>query len=183
MIIDTKRLRLRPWLISDAPSLYEYAKNPLIGPVAGWPVHTSIANSQEIIASILSEPETYAICLKQDNSPIGCIGLLFGEKSNVKDITVDEAEVGYWIAEPFWGKGLTPEALNAVMQYAFETLQLEKLWCGNFSGNEQSRSVQKKCGFIYSHTNKDVYWSLLDEFRTEHVSFLTKKRWQKLQAI
>lgn len=79
------------------------------------------------------------------------------KKSNVKDIAVDEAEVGYWIAEPFWGKGLTPEALNAVIKYAFEALQLEKLWCGNFSGNKQSRRVQKKCGFIYSHTNKDVY--------------------------
>lgn len=183
MIIDTKRLRLRPWLISDAPSLYEYARNPLIGPVAGWPVHTSIANSQEIIENILSEPETYAICLKQDNRAIGCIGLLFGEKSNVENIAVNEAEVGYWIGSPFWGQGLIPEALSAIIKYVFEILQLEKLWCGNFTGNEQSRIVQRKCGFIYSHTNKDIYWSLLDEFRTEHVSFLTKKRWQELQEM
>jgi RimJ/RimL family protein N-acetyltransferase len=68
MIFETERLILRPWKESDAVSLYEYAKNPEVGPIAGWPPHTSTENSLEIINNILSVPETYAVCLKKDSS-------------------------------------------------------------------------------------------------------------------
>lgn len=61
MMLETTRLILRPWKESDAESLYEYAKNPLVGPAAGWPVHTSIENSRQIIREILSADETYAV--------------------------------------------------------------------------------------------------------------------------
>ena len=67
MELFTERLILRPWNESDAESLYEYAKDDRVGPIAGWPVHTSVENSREIIKSVLSSPETYAVCLKDDN--------------------------------------------------------------------------------------------------------------------
>lgn len=65
MIFETERLILRPWEETDAESLYEYAKDDRIGPIAGWPVHTSVENSREIIKTVLSAPETYAVCLKE----------------------------------------------------------------------------------------------------------------------
>ena len=74
MIFVTKRLLLRPWHESDAESLYEYAKDPDIGPAAGWPPHVSVENSREVIKTVLSEPETYAVCLISDNRAIGSIG-------------------------------------------------------------------------------------------------------------
>ncbi len=49
MIFETKRLILRPWELSDAESLYRYARDPKVGPIAGWPVHTSVENSRDII--------------------------------------------------------------------------------------------------------------------------------------
>ena len=58
MELQTKRLILRPWQESDAEALYKYASNPNIGPIAGWPPHTSIENSREIIKVVLSAPET-----------------------------------------------------------------------------------------------------------------------------
>ena len=61
MIFETDRLILRPWTMDDAESLYKYAKDPLVGPVAGWPVHTSVDNSKEIIKAVLSADETYAV--------------------------------------------------------------------------------------------------------------------------
>lgn len=67
----TNRLILRPWKKSDAESLYEYAKDPEVGPIAGWPIHTSIDNSLEIIKGVLSADETYAVCLKSDNRANG----------------------------------------------------------------------------------------------------------------
>ena len=105
--LETTRLILRPWKESDAAILYEFAKNPLIGPVAGWPVHTSVENSRMLIRDVLSVNETYAVTLKGDDTAIGSIGLLIGDKSNL-NIKADEAEIGYWIAEPYWGAGAYP---------------------------------------------------------------------------
>ena len=64
MELYTNRLILRPWLESDAENLYTYAKDPQVGPIAGWPIHTSVENSREIIENVLSADETYAVCLK-----------------------------------------------------------------------------------------------------------------------
>ena len=57
MILQTKRCVLRPWRESDAPALYEYARDPRIGPAAGWPVHTDVQNSRRIIQEVLSEED------------------------------------------------------------------------------------------------------------------------------
>ena len=59
MVLETKRMILCPWEEDDAENLYKYASSPEVGPVAGWPVHTSVENSLEIIKGVLSEPETY----------------------------------------------------------------------------------------------------------------------------
>ena len=180
MELFTERLILRPWNESDAESLYEYAKDDRVGPIAGWPVHTSVENSREIIKSVLSAPETYAVCLKDDNRAIGCIGLKIGKQSNL-DLPDTEGEIGYWIGVPFWGQGLIPEATREIIRHAFEDLSLKTLWCGYFDGNEKSKRVQEKCGVTYHRTNKDIYWQLTDDIRTEHVTRLTREEWQKAQ--
>ena len=178
MVLKTKRLILRPWEETDAESLYEYAKDERIGPVAGWQVHTDVENSREIIKTVLSEPEVYAVCLKEDNRAIGSIGLMVGEASNVG--TPDtEGEIGYWIGVPFWGQGLIPEATREIIRHAFEDLHLETLWCGYFDGNEKSKRVQEKCGFAYHHTERDILWKPMNDIRTEHISRLTKEEWEK----
>ena len=176
MELFTERLILRPWNESDAESLYEYAKDDRVGPIAGWPVHTSVENSREIIKSVLSAPETYAVCLKDDNRAIGCIGLKIGKQSNL-DLPDTEGEIGYWIGVPFWGQGLIPEATREIIRHAFEDLSLKTLWCGYFDGNEKSKRVQEKCGFTYHRTNKDIYWQLTDDIRTEHITRLTREEY------
>ena len=171
MILYTERLILRPWEESDAESLYEYAKNPEVGQIAGWPVHTSVENSREIIRDVLSAEETYAVCLREDNKAIGSVGLMIGEHSNL-NLPEEEGEIGYWIGVPFWGRGLIPEAVQELIRHGFEDLKLKRLWCGYFDGNIKSRRVQEKCGFVYHHTNKDIYWKLMDDIRTEHITCL-----------
>lgn len=173
MILYTERLILRPWEESDAESLYEYAKDPEVGPIAGWPPHISVENSRDIIKTVLAVDETYAICKKEDQKAIGSIGLMRGKKSNL-DILEDEGEIGYWIGVPFWGQGFVPEAVRELIRYGFMDLNLNRMWCGYFEGNEKSRRVQEKCGFRYHHTNKDIYWALMNEIRTEHVTCLEK---------
>lgn len=153
MILETERLILRPWEETDAEECYKYAKDPQVGPIAGWPVHTSVDNSREIIKTVLSAPETYAVVLKTTGLPVGSIGLMLGKASNI-GLPDTEGEIGYWIGVPYWGQGLIPEAVRELMKYGFEELKIEKMWCGYFDGNEKSKRVQEKCGFRYHHTKK-----------------------------
>lgn len=176
MRLETERLLLRPWQESDAKDLYRYASDPKVGPIAGWPVHTSVENSLEIIQNVLSEPETYAVVPKSEGHAVGCVGLMIGSAGN-HVLPDTEAEIGYWIGVPFWGQGFIPEAVREIIRYAFEELHIEKLWCGYYDGNMKSKRAQEKCGFLYHHTNKDIPCQLMGDIRTEHVSCLPKERW------
>ncbi|MCQ2511625.1 MAG: GNAT family N-acetyltransferase, partial [Lachnospiraceae bacterium] len=119
MVIETERLILRPWEESDAEDLYEYAKDPAVGPIAGWPVHISVENNLEIIRDVLAVEGTFAVCLKTDHKAIGSIGLIPPAQSHTEACDT-EIEVGYWIGVPFWGNGYIPEAVRALQKYAFE---------------------------------------------------------------
>ncbi|MBQ8680632.1 MAG: GNAT family N-acetyltransferase [Synergistaceae bacterium] len=182
MILETDRLILRPWEESDAECLYKYASHPDVGPIAGWPVHTSVENSREIIKGVLSAPETYAVVLKAAGAPVGSIGLMLGKASNI-GIHDTEAEIGYWIGVPYWGQGLIPEAVREIIRYGFEELHLKKMWCGYFDGNEKSKRVQEKCGFHYHHTSENVTCALEGVLRTEHITCLTKEEWLKKRCF
>lgn len=176
MILETERIILRPWQESDAEDLYKYASHPDIGPIAGWPVHTSVENSREIIKGVLSAPETYAVVLKETGQPVGSIGLMLGKASNI-GIPDTEGEVGYWIGVPYWGQGLIPEAVREIMRYGFEELNLNKIWCGYFDGNLKSKRVQEKCGFQYHHTKGSVPCALEGVLRTEHITCISNEAW------
>ncbi len=74
--LETSRLILRPWCGSDAQALYRWARDPEVGPSAGWAPHTSVENSREIIRTVLSEEGTFAVLLKGgDGGPIGSVGV------------------------------------------------------------------------------------------------------------
>jgi RimJ/RimL family protein N-acetyltransferase len=179
VVLETTRLILRPWKETDAESLYEYAKDPLVGPNAGWSVHESVENSLQIIRDVLSADETYAVTIKNDDVAIGSIGLMIGDKSNM-DIGADEAAIGYWIGVPYWGQGFIPEAMRELMRYAFDELGISTIWCGYFDGNEKSKRVTEKCGFRFHHTEKDKEWPLINEIKVQHITCITKKEWRDL---
>ena len=172
----TERLILRPWQESDAERLFEYAKDPEVGPIAGWPVHTSVENSLDIIRNVLSVDETYAVCLKDDNRAIGSVGLIPPMQSHTK-AAADEIEIGYWLGVPFWGNGYIPEAVKRLQQHAFEDLGCNAMWCGYYDGNEKSKRCQEKCGFIYHHTEENKPCELMGDVRKEHFTRLTKEDW------
>ena len=179
MILYTERLILRPWSEDDAESLFKYASDPDIGLSAGWPPHTSVENSRQIIHSVLSVPETYAVCLKNDQNPIGSIG--FHRNDLAQDN--DEYELGYWIGRPFWGLGLIPEASREMLRHAFEDLKMNRIWCGYYDGNEKSRRVQEKLGFVYQCKTEGIEVSLLGEIRTGHSNLMTQERWKKIELF
>ena len=173
--LQTKHLLLRPWKITDAEALYTQAHNPIIGKRCGWPLHKSVDESRDIIEVVLSKPHSFAICLP-NNTPIGSIGLLLQGESNLP-IGENEAEIGYWLGEDFWGKDYVTEAALRVLQYAFDELHLTQLWASAYKENIASQRVLEKCGFRYHHTKENVPCALEGVLRTEHVTCLSKAKW------
>lgn len=180
-IIQTARLILRPWRESDADSLYEYAKDPAVGPVAGWQPHKSSEESLFIIQNVLNGPECYAICEKENDKAIGCIELRLNGHTDMTNKD-DECELGYWLGKPFWGRGYMPEVAEAILQHSFEDLSMATVWCGYYDGNTKSKRVQEKLGFVYHHTCNDVSVPLMNEVRIGHTNVMTQENWRKTRG-
>ena len=151
-MIETERLILRGWHSDDADALFKYASDPEVGPIAGWIPHASIEYSREIIRTVFSAHEIYAVVLKSTNEPVGCCGIAFADGMCPGDAQPCEGEIGYWIGRPFWGQGLIPEAVKAILNRGFVDLSLPALWCGHYRHNHKSQRVCEKCGFPYHHT-------------------------------
>ena len=176
-MLETERLILRRWEDSDAESLYEYARDPDVGPIAGWPAHQSIDESRGVIRNVFSGPEAYAICLKTDGKAVGAIELKLKGRSDITD-REDECEMGYWLGKPLWGRGIMPEAAREMLRRAFEDIGMTKVWAGYYEGNTKSKRVQEKAGFRYQWRSEDVDVPLMHEKRTGYVSSITKDQWQ-----
>ena len=176
-MLETERLILRRWEKNDAESLYEYAKDPDVGPIAGWPAHRSIEESRDVIKNVFNGKEAYAICLKTDNRAIGAVELKLNGHTDMTERD-DECELGYWLGKPFWGQGIVPEAVKEMLRHAFEEIGMTTVWVGYYEGNAKSKRVQEKCGFRYRWKSEDVDVPLLHEKRTGHVSSMTRDQWQ-----
>ena len=179
MILETERLLLRGWKDEDASSLFKYASDKRVGPSAGWLPHRDENYSRAVIRTIFAGPETYAICLKgREDEPIGSIGLTL-EGSTERPLAAGEAELGYWVGVPFWGRGIATEASAEMIRHGFEDLGLKKMFCAYFQGNDRSKRVQEKCGFVFHHTNYESRVLMLKETRIEHINSLTFTEWEK----
>ena len=176
MILHTERLMLRPWTEEDAENLYIYAKDPDIGPIAGWPPHKSVEDSRNVIQNVLTGRECYAICERGTDRAIGSIELKLNGHTDMTDRD-DECELGYWLGKPFWGRGYVPEAVAELLRRAFEDLGMTTVWCGYYEGNIKSRRVQEKVGFRYHHTCNAVAVPLMNEVRIGHTNCMTKEQW------
>ncbi len=182
MTLETDRLILRPWIEADAENLYEYAKDPAVGPIAGWPPHQSVDESLNIIRNVFTGAQCYAICEKGNNKAIGAIELKLKGHTDMTD-KEDECELGYWIGKPFWGRGYMPEAVRELLRHGFENLGMTTIWCGYYDGNEKSKRVQEKVGFVYHHICDEVPVPLMNEVRVGHTSIMTKEQWEKLSTL
>jgi RimJ/RimL family protein N-acetyltransferase len=126
---------------------------------------------------VLSEPETYAVILRETGLPVGCAGIMRAGHGTAP-AAISEAEIGYWIGVPYWGRGLIPEAVERLLLRCFEHLDCTAVWCGYYEGNERSKRVQEKCGFVYHHTEENTPTSM-GTLRTEHFTYITREQWQR----
>ncbi|MGL5753143.1 MAG: GNAT family N-acetyltransferase [Paraclostridium sp.] len=152
--LHTDRLLLREWKMSDSKDVYEYAQSELVGPNAGWPPHESEEKSKEIIKQFIESQEVYAIVLKSENKVVGSIGI--HDRVIDEDLrNLNQRMIGYVINHNYWGNGIAPEACKCVLEYGFNELDLDLIWCAHYDFNEKSKRVIEKSGFTYRFSKKN----------------------------
>ena len=149
-IIETSRLRLRPWSEADATALFELARDPRIGMLCGW-------------KTFLAAPDSYAVTLASTGELVGSIALRIDTSSPEASV----ADIGYWIGSPYWGNGYATEAGNAIIDRARQ-LGVETIILKYFDGNDASRRVSEKLGFAWRSREEDVEYPLIGKRLTVH---------------
>jgi [ribosomal protein S5]-alanine N-acetyltransferase len=155
---------IRNWHIQDAPSIAKYANNRKIwiNLRDAFPYPYSLEDAEAFIARLIeADPVTiFAIATKAE--AISSIGLMLG-----KDVHRFTAEIGYWLAEPYWGKGIMANAVQFLAAWAFRELKLHRISAEPYSTNTASHRVLEKAGFtregvLRSSAFKDG--KILDQF-------------------
>ena len=135
---------LRPWRQADGPSLVKYANNPNVARQLRdrFPYPYTAADARQFIQSIANArpPTTFAVTV--DGQAVGGAGFAPGA-----DVERFSAEVGYWLGEPFWGRGIAAEAVRLLSDYAFVTCNMLRLFALPFADNAQSIRVLEKAGY------------------------------------
>ncbi len=147
-VMETDRIILRPWRDSDAAALFKWASDPDVGPRAGWAPHKSLEESLDVIRTVFKDAtNTWAIELKKTGEAIGAMG--FGPSCDCK-LPAREGEplAGYWVAKPYWNRGICTEALKLMIEHIRLTTDIKSLISGHFVDNPASGRVMEKCGFV-----------------------------------
>ncbi len=146
-ILETSRIILRPWQDSDAAVLYKWASDPDVGPRAGWAPHQSVEESLEVIRTVFHQDSNWAIEFREAGEAVGAMG--YGPSCECR-LPAREGEpiAGYWIAKPYWNKGICTEALELMIKHIRDATDIHSLISGHFVDNPASGRVMEKCGFI-----------------------------------
>ncbi|MDY2574847.1 MAG: GNAT family N-acetyltransferase [Bacilli bacterium] len=148
-IIETRRLILRAFKESDLDDFFEYASVEGVGEKAGWHHHQTKEKTKEILDIFIKEDKVFALVDKEKNKVIGSLGVeLYGMEKELSEFNNYQGrEIGFVLSKSYWGQGIMPEAVKAVINYLFSELNLDFLTCGYYNFNSQSKRVQEKCGF------------------------------------
>ena len=172
--IETPRLLLRAFTEHDLDDFFAYASVPGVGEMAGWPHHTSKSVSKIILASFLESKEVFAIYHKADGKVIGSLGLHKAWTDREEEFAhLKTKNIGYVLAKDYWGQGLVPEAVRAVIDYGFNELGLDAFSIEHFVENVQSRRVIEKCGFKFVKTG--VYHAQLLDKHFDEMRYILLK--------
>ena len=149
VVLETDRLILREWEETDLNDFFEYASVDGVGQMAGWQPHKNIEESKFVLDMFIREGKTFAVVLKENSKAIGSVGIekLSTEIDGYENLT--GRELGYVLNKDYWGQGLMPEAVKAVINYCFKTAGCDYLLCSCSPRNTQSARVIEKCGFRF----------------------------------
>ncbi len=159
-LLETKRLILRRYETTDANAMFKnWASDDEVTKFLTWPSHSSIEVTRNLLNVWVSEYENsntyhWAITLKENgNEPIGDIAVVsIKEQAGV-------AQMGYCIGKAWWNQGITSEALSVVMEFLFDSVEVNRIEARHDSNNPNSGKVMKKCGMKYEGTLRKSDWN------------------------
>ena len=139
------RILIRNITLKDVDDYYEYAKNPNIGPNAGWKPVPSRRVAEKIVAGFIARRDTFAIEERAFEKVIGTISIYPDTLRKNKDAV----SIGFSISEDFQNRGYATEALKLIIRYVFKYMKMDVIEIGHHVGNFKSKRVIEKCGFSY----------------------------------
>lgn len=156
VVLETKRLLLRPFVLEDAPAMYEnWASDQEVTRFMTWPAHTGVDISAWVLSDWVGHYEEknnyqWAIVPKALGQPIGSISV----------VRMDEAcqsvEIGYCIGRAWWHQGITSEALEAVICFLFAEVGVKRIQARHDPNNPHSGGVMKKCGMTFEGIHRQA---------------------------
>ncbi|MFO0801687.1 MAG: GNAT family N-acetyltransferase [Gemmataceae bacterium] len=167
--LHTERLMLRPYCEADAPLLFPLVSNPNTTRFTLWEHHKTLDDTRVFVRDYAlgryaeGVPEPLAICIKEQ--PIGSCGSFWASYPH------RTMEIGYWLAEPYWGRGIIVEAVRELVRYSFDSLKPKRIQARVIEGNAASIRVLEKLGFRFEGTHRSA---ILRRGRHEDVHYFAK---------
>jgi ribosomal-protein-alanine N-acetyltransferase len=155
---------IRNWQIQDAPSIAKYANNRKIwlNLRDAFPYPYCLRDAEVFVSRVIEADPVTIFAIADKSEAIGSIGLMLG-----KDVHRFTAEMGYWLAEPYWGKGIMTDAVQFLTTWAFRELKLHRLSAEPYATNTASHRVLEKAGFIRESVLRSSVFKdgkILDQF-------------------
>lgn len=149
MELKGERVTIRPWRSDDAPALARHANNRNVARQLRdrFPHPYTIADARQFIQMASGTRPTTMFAMVVGGEAVGGIGFFPGA-----DVERFSAEIGYWLAEPYWGRGITAEAITLMSRYAFEMCNMLRLFALPFADNQRSIRVLEKAGYTREAT-------------------------------
>lgn len=146
MLLQFPNGQVRSWRPQDAPALARHANDRAIwrNLKDRFPNPYSLANAEWFIEHCRTEDPESAFAIVVDDEAVGAIGF-----EHRGDIWSRSVELGYWLAQPYWGRGVTTNAVKAMTDWAFDTWSINRVWAGVFAWNPASARVLEKAGYAY----------------------------------
>ncbi len=151
--IETARLLLRPVEAADAPAIFAACSNPRVTAHTVFDTHRCLDDALSFVSGYARHnyaegvPDPLGIAFKDTPAEVlGCIGARWDSESDRR------MEMGYWLAEPAWGRGVATEAAAALVRYVFDNHPVQRLQARVFAGNDASARVLAKVGLRYEGT-------------------------------
>jgi len=158
VLLETKRLILRPTAISDAEQMYNnWASDPEVTKYLTWQPHADIEASKAVLAEWDKENERvdyyhWGMVLKESGQIVGTGGALGIDEEH------QSTELGYCISRACWGKGYMSEAVSAMIEYLFDVVGLNRIVARHYPENIASGRVMEKCGMAFEGIQRQAHY-------------------------
>lgn len=165
---------LRPWKASDINSLIKYANNWNIAKnlTNQFPHPYTIQDGKAFIEYATKDDPIHIFAIEVNQEAVGGIGI-----HPQSDIFIKNAELGYWLGEPFWGYGIVSKAIKQIIQFGFSTFDIERIFARPYGTNVASQKILEKNNFLLEGRYNNILYKN-GEYLDELIYAIRRYNWE-----